>query len=126
MEIPKLPWTKGQNPDYTMAEVKVQVCHDRLGRLFTHLEAVTDEDRSILLSMDSGGMRQVTTALIVEATRRAALTAVLKSMSSGTGVLDPDDLLFEARSYLLRVIDSITPEAIREAISEVTEGDKTS
>ena len=135
MPAPDYPWKKGQNPDYSVAVLEVEVCLDDLKHIYSSHRPQGDEDRELLLTWPGGGQEHVAFALLAEATKREAIFSMLLNMSNKPGFLGrlaemPEaerDKAFEDISMVVmhtmgRHVQRIAKAAVEAAYEDVRNG----
>jgi hypothetical protein len=130
-----VPWTKGENPEYSAFVIEVHVRKDRSGALRSFRRLQDDQDERVSASFGmTGGMEEGAWALIVESVRAEAMLQVLVQLSNDpdfkkklVGAEGPAPELIERSTaatmqVLRRVLDQVGPSLVEEALRNVHHG----
>ena len=84
---PKFPWIKGVQPGYRSFDIKVSICEDNDGQVFS-IHELSPEDEQICSTLNSRGLEQIAFGLLVEAMRRESFLAILLKQSQDESFLE--------------------------------------
>lgn len=81
MNAPQRPWKKGIFSEYSCFSVKVDVCIDRDGNVFSARKPETEQDEAIVGQLVSRGMEETSLALQLEAVKQEVVLQVLLNLA---------------------------------------------
>lgn len=85
---PSKPWTPGVHPTYTAYRLRVNICEDEFGNVWSDHEFETEGDAQVAQALSNGSIFQIAHALLSEAVRREAFTSAMVELSKDPAVLD--------------------------------------
>jgi hypothetical protein len=113
---PAFPWIRGVQPTYRSFDIKVSVCQDNEGQVFS-IHELAPEDEEICSTMHSRGLEQIAFGLVVESIRREVFLEVLLRQSKDEGFLERySSGTDEVRDVILREIASETNRVMAKSI----------
>lgn len=131
--IPPYPWEKGQHEDYTCFEVRILVCEDAEGGVWSE-HRLGAEDVELAQTLSGGGARQIAHALLIESVRREVFAEVLIELSKQDGYLERyqsgeaqkrqeiERVLANAGlAYLVEMLPKLLPGVAREVLTMIAE-----
>jgi hypothetical protein len=81
MRSPNKPWIPGNHPDYAALRLRVNLCQDRQGNVWSDHNFETAADAVVARTLPQGGVPQIAHALLTEAVRREAFVCALVEMT---------------------------------------------
>jgi len=130
---PEQPWEIGQHEDYTCFELKVTICEDADGGVWSD-HRIPAEQTDLVQTLSGGGARQIAHALLLEAVRREAFCGVLVELSKDGGYLERylkadeegkrgvERILANAGlAYLVEMLPRLMPGVSRSVLSMLSE-----
>jgi hypothetical protein len=81
MSAPTRPWKKGKHETYTCYSIRLQVCEDSLGRVWSQHDYETPQDQALAMQTKNGGSRQSAHAFLMETLKREVFVDALIAMT---------------------------------------------
>jgi len=81
MRSPDKPWIPGNHPTYAALRLRVNLCQDHHGNVWSDHNFETAADAVVAGTLPQGGVPQIAHALLTEAVRREAFVCALVEMT---------------------------------------------
>lgn len=81
MRSPDKPWVPGKHPTYSALRLRVNLCQDQHGNVWSDHDFETPADAVVAGSLPQGGVTQIAHALLTEAVRREAFLCALVELT---------------------------------------------
>lgn len=121
--VPKRPWLKGRNDEYVCYAVRLLVCEDKYGRVWSQHDYETPDDQALAMQLKTGGARQSAHAFLMETLKREvfldALVALTKDPLYLANFQQADE---ETRKKTVKELAQIALDVISETSAQTLVG----
>lgn len=123
MRSPDKPWVKGAHPTYTAFDLRVSICVDEHGNVWSEHDFDTPADGGISIELPQGGAPQVAHALLTEAVRREVfMCALIEQMKEPGFVARWKEASDEDRIPIERVLAEATHQVVARTLPKMVPG----